>query len=218
MKVAFILLIFVLINQSSFTQKISFSFGTEVNQTRFRQYAPLVNVPFNNSHNPGYGISTNLNLLISIKNSFAVFIMPNLGYYNTKSNVTSSYQMNTYGLRIGPSYRKGQVFFDVGIDYSRLHKIIGTYKNIKRDMTFFAHRRNFFGPTLSVGYKVLDITNIYIRSTYFLKDFFSSGALDYDGNIVGPVEVTPYIFALGAEFNLSKIVQNSKDGKYRKKK
>lgn len=186
----------------SIGQKIKGGFGVELNQTRFRQFAPTITVPFENPHRPGLGLSTYIFIDYSISNSFTIQIAPLIGFYNTKSEVTSSYQMNIYGFRLESLLTYKKLRFGCGLEYNRLYKILGTTERGTTDWTFFAHRRNLYGPTVSLGYTVFPTSTLYFRSSFFIHDFYSSGALDYNGNIVGPVEITPLVFSIGVDYTL----------------
>lgn len=207
-------------NSKLFSQKFGCDIGFEINQNKFRQYSPTVNVPYNNPHQPDLGIGAYANFRYSINKHFALQFSPLMSIYNTKSKLTDSYQINVYGLRITGKTEINRFNLTGGIEYNRLVKVFGFLNDRQTDWTFFAHRRNLFGTTISLGYKVLTDLSLNFRSTYFLKDFYSSGALDYDGNIVGPVEVTPFVLAIGLEYNLAKIIngksQNQKKSKSKK--
>lgn len=199
------------------SQQIYFGTGFELNQTRFRQFAPTVTVPFKNPHGPGFGLSAYFFFEMQLTNKISVNLSPIIGFYNTNSNVTDDFQLGIYGLRFSPKLKLKKIDIELGIEYNRLQSLIGTLPNGRKiDWTFFAHKRDLFGPNIDIGYWFKN-TKIHFRSTYFLHDFLRSGALDYDGNIVGPVEVTPFVIALGLDFNLTQIVKNSKAGKYKRK-
>lgn len=194
----------VLSSSYSQTKIFNLEYGVEINQTRFRQYAPLVNVPFSNPHNPGYGISTNFKLNFKIKKGFSLNLSPLIGFYNTFSDVTDDYQLNVFGFRFSASCKSKKLSIESGMEYNRISSIIGTFKSGKKfDWTFFAHRRNLWGPTISLNYFINKPLSLNLRSTYFLKDFFSSGALDNNGDVVGPVEVTPFVLAVGVNYSIT---------------
>ncbi len=189
-------------------------FGVELNQTRFRQFAPTITVPFENPHSPGIGLNTYIFIDYSLSEFFTIRVAPLLGFYNTKSKVTSSYQMNIYGFRTESLFKNKSLRVGCGLEYNRLQKILGTTtRGSSSDWTFFAHRRDLFGPTVSIWFEIFNNFSANFRSTYFLKDFYSSGAIDYDGNIIGPIEVTPFVIAFGFEYNLGKILGKSKESK-----
>lgn len=193
--------LFFLLN-IAFGQVFNGGFGLELNQTRFRQHAPTITVPFDNPHNPGIGLNTYIFIDYSLSDFFTFQVAPMIGFYNTNSKVTSSYQMNIFGFRFESLYRQKRLRLGCGFEYNRLHKFLGTTERGTTDWTFFAHRRNLYGPTVSLGYTVFPNSTLYFRSSFFLHDFYSSGALDYNGNIVGPVEITPLVFSFGVEYKI----------------
>lgn len=201
-------------NSKIISQSLNFGLGFELNQTRFRQYAPTITVPFENPHCAGYGLTIYFQCNLKITDKLSIKMSPLIGFYRTNSNVTDAFNLNIYGLRFSPNLILNNFNIELGLEYNRLHSLIGTLPNGKKiDWTFFAHRRDLLGPTINLGYNVFNNTYVFFRSTYFLHDFLSSGALDYDGNIVGPVEVTPYIFAIGVDYNISKSLKNKRKRK-----
>jgi hypothetical protein len=81
-----------------------------------------------------------------------------------------------------------------------LSKFHGPYQ----DLTFFANRRDFFVPTAGIGYQVNRMVGLNLTMQYFVQDLFNSGALDSQGNIVGPIMIYPYILNVGVDIRFGK--------------
>jgi len=214
--ITIIIIVFFTLTQA-ISQKLNIFYGVELTQTRFRQYAPLVTVPFENPHMPGYGISTNFTINYQFNKNISTSISPLISFNRTNSNVTDDYQLNVFGFRTNFGYRLNNFQIDGGLEFNKLHSIIGTLPSGKIiNWTFFAHRRNLWGPNININYYVAKSLCINLRSTYFLRDFFSSGALDYNGDIVGPVEVTPFVLAVGVNYSMTDAFKRNKEKREKK--
>jgi len=183
-------------------QKLSIGLGFEVNQTRFRQNAPNIEALFSNPHKAGFGISAHGSASLKICKKWIIHLKPGLSILRTNSSITSSKNASFTNLSFDIGYYLGKkVHLNTGIEYSYLVRLISTFQGRSGDFTFFANNRHFINPTASISYDIDRNLCVHLRFIYFLKDLFNSGALDNDGNVVGPVMVYPYTIGIGVTFN-----------------
>ena len=181
-------------------QNLSFGLGIELNQTRFRQKAPTVETGFNNPHQAAFGFGFNFLVDFKYADKYTIGFTPGISILRTKSMVTSSKQIHYLNAPIELGYfitKRSQI--RLGIQYSYLIKLNSTFKNNTTNLTFFANHRHYLSPTFTFSFELNSNWSIHTRFIYFIQNLFNSGALDVDGNVVGPVMVTPY--ALGIGFN-----------------
>lgn len=183
-------------------QSINLGLGIEINQTRFRQKASSDLPIFSNPHKPGLGISAHGNFNVIFKEKFLLAIKPSLSILNTKSEVTSSKKMEYVNLGIEIGYCIKKLQLSCGIEYSYLNKLKSKYNNHTSDFTFFANNRHYIHPIIIITYFLDKNWSAHFRFIYFRNDLFNSGALDLNGNLVGPIEVTPYTIAFGLNYNI----------------
>jgi hypothetical protein len=195
------LFVFILSNPMVFCQKMGLGFGFEINQTRFRQYAPTVNVPFENPHEADFGMGVYVSFYHKLSKKFIINLRPEIAFVRTKSSVTSANQMNylLFDAEIGYflNYRNR---LNLSVGYSYLAGLLKAYNSPFSNFTFFANHRHAINPNISFEHYWSKNWSTHFKFTYFTKDVFNSGALDADKNIVGPVKVTPYTFALGLNY------------------
>ena len=206
MKIFFVsfVIIFSLSNVSVYCQKLGLGLGFEINQTRFRQYSPDVTVPFENPHNADISLGAYFMGFYPLSKKLILNIKPGLTILKTKSEVTSDITMNYFilGSEIGYFINKSNRL-NIGLEYSYLIEMLTSFHSPPSDFTFFANNRQSINPTISFEHQWDKNWTTHLKFTYFTKDLFNSGALDAAGNIVGPVKVTPYTFALGFNFYAS---------------
>jgi hypothetical protein len=195
------LFVFVVSNPMVFCQKNGIGLGIEINQTRFRQYAPTVKVAFENPHDADFGIGGYFMFFHRFSNKMILNLKPGLTILNTKSDVTSAHTVHYFILNgeLGYFFNKSNRF-NMGVEYAYLIALLATYKSQTANFTFFLNHRHSINPTISFEHHWDKNWTTQLKFTYFTKDLFNSGALDSDGNLVGPVKVTPYTFALGFNF------------------
>ena len=185
--------------------------GFGVNQTRLRQNAPTIHVDFSNPHKAGFGFSTHAVASLKFGNKFSAHLRPGLSILTTNSDVTSDQLFGFFTLspEFGYAFTK-RASINVGLRYDYLLRWLSKFNGPYRNWTFFANRRHFLSPVMSLGYQVDTTWRTHIRFGYFLQDVFNSGALDHDGNIVGPVMVYPYTIEIGCDYLIIKEARKSK--------
>ena len=182
-------------------QDFSLGLGFELNQTRFRQKASTVKATFSNPHQPALGFRMNFFFSLKYFDKYTLDFSPSISMLRTKSIVTSSNQISNLNLPVELGYfitKKSQI--KLGVQYSYLTKLISTFNRQSSNFTFFANHRHYISPTFAFSFELNKNWSIHARFIYFVQDLFNSGALDTDGNIVGPIMVTPYTFGLGFNY------------------
>lgn len=182
-------------------QNFSIGLGFEINQTRFRTEALSLSTIYTNPFKPDIGISAHIFFNTIFADKYLVRLKPGLSILNVNSDVTSSNTMQyiNLGLETGFCIHKFQIFG--GVEYSYLDRLISTFNKRSANLTFFANHRHFIHPTCGLTYMIDNNWSTHFRFVYFLRDLFNSGAIDLDGNIVGPVMVTPYSIGIGINYN-----------------
>jgi hypothetical protein len=197
-------------------QRVSLGIGFDINQTRLRQKASTVNVDFSNPHNSGIGISAHAEASLKFGEKYSVCLRPGLSILETNSDVTSDKQFQLFNLSTEFGYPlKSRILINIGIEYGYLIRMLSKFNGPYGDWTFFANRRHFVYPVIRLGYQVDDNWSANFRFGYFLQDVFNSGALDTDGNIVGPVMVYPYTIRIGCTYRFD--IKNAHNSKRHKK-
>lgn len=184
-------------------QRVSMGIGFGINQTRLRQTAPTINVDFSNPHKPGIGISTSAVLSITIGKHYSASFKPGISILTTHSNVTNDQLFGFLNLTAEVGYViKSKASINFGLQHSYLIRWLSKFKGPYKNWTFFANNRHFVHPVANIDYQINEDWSTQIKFEYYLQDVFNSGALDNDGNIVGPVMVYPYTIGIGCTYKI----------------
>lgn len=189
---------------TSYAQNLNFSFGVESNLLFFRQNGPTIEVPFSNPHNPSLGIGVNGSLAYKLNKTYSLRFSPLIGFYRSNSNVTSDFQMNIFGFNIGPEFQYKNFVLHFGYEYNRLNDFLGKFNGKITNYTNsrVTYKRNLSALRLESGYYLSRNFKGYCGVSYFFTDFHRHGALDYNGNLVGPVELTPLVIFIGVDYKI----------------
>lgn len=197
------IVLFVLLSSQIIGQSFEFGMGFESNLLYYIQSSDLVKVPYLNPHKPDIGLLFNFSGGFNFSKAISIQGRPLIGFYRSRSEVTSSYSLNVFGARLGTNIDSKRVFAFLGYEYNNLLGFIGSFNGVKVDWTHDArtYNRNLQGIRAEVGINMGQKLKLYSGVSYFLTSFHDHGALDYDGNVVGPIQLTPKLFSLGLRYN-----------------
>jgi hypothetical protein len=128
MRALYLSLLLIVSYQMAFSQKNGIGIGVEVNQTRFRQYAPTVNVSFENPHKAGVGVGAYLMFFHRFSNKFILNAKPGLSILNTESDVTSAHTFQYFIMNgeLGYFFNKSNRV-NLGIEYGYIINFLATF-------------------------------------------------------------------------------------------
>lgn len=185
------------------SQSLTTSVVAEINQTWFRQDVSLIGQRVKNPHKPAVGFKRGVLFQLKNERNWLFSISPNLVIYNTKSDVTTDHRATLLSLTasVGRNFSK-KIGWQLGIEYAYLASFMMSSGSNRRDFTFFANHRSFINPFIQKNIKISDKLSASLNFTYFTKSLFNSGALDSNGEIVGPIPIYPFALSIGIGFKL----------------